>query len=204
VAFSYLLTKQPPLNPLLRFIASAGTYANLVRQAKSKQKIIDKMEAAGLIEKVEAPRPLRCVHHTTLRPVLMFSSFRFNFEDIRRLPPPIIAFDDVAFSYSGEKKDYLYERLSFGIEYVILDVSPLLEEKSHDNVPPAWIPASLFLARMVPGSPPSSTSSLASSNHARVPYPNTSPSNSQNTPNTLPISFLTTKVRSSTSKPSFL
>ena len=42
-----------------RFIASAGTYANLVRQAKSKQKIIDKMEAAGLIEKVETPKPLR-------------------------------------------------------------------------------------------------------------------------------------------------
>ena len=44
-----------------RFIASAGTYANLVKQAKSKQKIIDKMEAAGLVEKVEQPRPLRCV-----------------------------------------------------------------------------------------------------------------------------------------------
>jgi hypothetical protein len=44
---------------LPRFIASAGTYANLVRQAKSKQKIIDKMEAAGLIEKIEQPRPLR-------------------------------------------------------------------------------------------------------------------------------------------------
>lgn len=42
-----------------RFIASAGTYANLVKQAKSKQKIIDKMEAAGLIEKVETRRPLR-------------------------------------------------------------------------------------------------------------------------------------------------
>lgn len=42
------------LNMLHRFIASAGTYANLVRQAKSKQKILDKMEAAGLIEKIEA------------------------------------------------------------------------------------------------------------------------------------------------------
>eukprot|EP00967_Tisochrysis_lutea_P067678 scaffold88470_cov24-Tisochrysis_lutea.AAC.3 len=30
------------------FIASCGTYANLVRQAKSKQKILDKMEADGL------------------------------------------------------------------------------------------------------------------------------------------------------------
>lgn len=84
-----------------RFIASAGTYANLVRQAKSKQKIIDKMEAAGLIEKIEIGKPLR-----------------FNFEDVTRLPPPILAFDDVAFSYSGKKEDYLYQNLSFGIEYV--------------------------------------------------------------------------------------
>ena len=30
------------------FIASCGTYANLVRQAKSKQKILDKMYEAGL------------------------------------------------------------------------------------------------------------------------------------------------------------
>ena len=57
------------------------------------------MEAAGLIEKVEIQRPLR-----------------FNFEDVNRLPPPIIAFDSVAFSYSGKKEDFLYENLSFGIE----------------------------------------------------------------------------------------
>jgi len=40
----------------------------------------------------------------------------FNFEDIHKLPPPIIAFDNVAFSYSGKKEDYLYKKLSFGIE----------------------------------------------------------------------------------------
>lgn len=57
------------------------------------------MEAAGLVEKIEQPKPLR-----------------FNFEDIRKLPPPIIAFTDVAFSYSGKKEDYLYQNLSFGIE----------------------------------------------------------------------------------------
>ncbi|KAG6844747.1 hypothetical protein H0H87_004079 [Tephrocybe sp. NHM501043] len=91
--------QQEEIAHIKKFIASAGTYANLVRQAKSKQKIIDKMEAAGLIEKVEAPKPLR-----------------FNFEDIRRLPPPIIAFDEVAFSYSGKKEDYLYKNLSFGID----------------------------------------------------------------------------------------
>ena len=78
-----------------------------MRQAKSKQKIIDKMEAAGLIEKIELGKTLR-----------------FNFEDVHRLPPPIIAFDDVAFSYSGKKEDYLYEHISFGIEYVTSSLLP--------------------------------------------------------------------------------
>lgn len=45
-------------------------------------------------------------------------SISFNFEDIHKLPPPIIAFDNVAFSYSGKKEEYLYEKLSFGIEWV--------------------------------------------------------------------------------------
>lgn len=102
---------EPSLTLLTRFIASAGTYANLVKQAKSKQKIIDKMEAAGLIEKVETMRPLR-----------------FNFEDIRKLPPPIIAFDNVAFSYSGKKEDYLYKGLSFGIECVPLSPPLILRD----------------------------------------------------------------------------
>lgn len=57
------------------------------------------MEAAGLIEKVEVAKVLR-----------------FNFEDVKKLPPPIIAFSDVAFSYSGLKKDFLYKDLSFGID----------------------------------------------------------------------------------------
>ncbi|KAJ7125849.1 P-loop containing nucleoside triphosphate hydrolase protein [Mycena filopes] len=91
--------QQDEIAHIKKFIASAGTYANLVRQAKSKQKIIDKMEAAGLIEKIEVGKPLR-----------------FNFEDVRKLPPPIIAFDQVAFAYSGQKKDFLYENLSFGID----------------------------------------------------------------------------------------
>jgi ATP-binding cassette subfamily F protein 2 len=57
------------------------------------------MEAAGLIEKVE-----------------MAKTLRFNFDDVGKLPPPILAFDDVAFSYSGKSEDYLYKGLSFGIE----------------------------------------------------------------------------------------
>lgn len=91
--------QQEEIAHIKKFISSAGTYANLVRQAKSKQKIIDKMEAAGLIEKVDAPKVLR-----------------FNFEDVAKLPPPVIAFSDVAFSYSGKKSDYLYQGLNFGID----------------------------------------------------------------------------------------
>lgn len=81
------------------------------------------MEAAGLVEKIEVPRPLR-----------------FNFEDISKLPPPIIAFDNVAFSYSGKKEDYLYEHLSFGIEYV----SPFASSSTlliNILILPAWTPA---------------------------------------------------------------
>ncbi|RSH83849.1 hypothetical protein EHS25_005464 [Saitozyma podzolica] len=91
--------QQEEIAHIKKFIASAGTYANLVKQAKSKQKIIDKMEAAGLVEKIEQPKALR-----------------FHFEDVKKLPPPIIAFSDVAFSYSGKKEDYLYKDLSFGID----------------------------------------------------------------------------------------
>jgi ATP-binding cassette subfamily F protein 2 len=93
--------QQEEIAHIKKFIASAGTYANLVKQAKSKQKIIDKMEAAGLIKPIYVPKQLR-----------------FNFEDVRKLPPPIIAFNDVAFSYSGSEKDFLYKDLSFGIECV--------------------------------------------------------------------------------------
>lgn len=57
------------------------------------------MEAAGFIEKVTEQRALY-----------------FNFAETRKLPPPIIAFNDVAFAYSGDMKDALYKDLSFGIE----------------------------------------------------------------------------------------
>lgn len=45
--------EQADIKHLKQFISSCGTFSNLVRQAKSKQKIIDKMEAAGLTEKVQ-------------------------------------------------------------------------------------------------------------------------------------------------------
>ena len=40
--------EQEDIKHLLEFIRSCGTYSNLVKQAQSKQKIIDKMVEAGL------------------------------------------------------------------------------------------------------------------------------------------------------------
>jgi len=91
--------QQEEIAHIKKFIASAGTYANLVRQAKSKQKIIDKVEAAGLIEKVDPPL-----------------LFKFKFSDTDKLPPPVLAFDEVSFAYSGDMKDSLYHGVNLGID----------------------------------------------------------------------------------------
>ncbi|EGD92511.1 ATP-binding cassette sub-family F member 2 [Trichophyton tonsurans CBS 112818] len=91
--------QQEEIAHIKKFIASAGTYANLVRQAKSRQKILDKMEADGFIQ-----------------PVIPDKVFTFRFADVEKLPPPVLSFDDVTFSYSGDAKDNLYENLDFGVD----------------------------------------------------------------------------------------
>lgn len=93
------LKQQEEIAHIKKFIASAGTYANLVRQAKSKQKIIDKMEADGLIEPVEKPQ-----------------QFKFNFTDMPKLPPPVLAFQDVSFSYDGNMANCLYRNIELGVD----------------------------------------------------------------------------------------
>ncbi|KAH8909218.1 hypothetical protein BR93DRAFT_876803 [Coniochaeta sp. PMI_546] len=91
--------QQDEIVHIKKFIASAGTYANLVRQAKSRQKILDKMEADGFIQPVEQDRV-----------------FTFRFADVEKLPPPVLSFDNVTFSYSGDPKDDLYRNLDLGFD----------------------------------------------------------------------------------------
>jgi len=91
--------QQEEIKHIKKFIASAGTYANLVRQAKSRQKILDKMEAEGFIQ-----------------PVIPDRVFTFRFADVEKLPPPVLSLDDVTFSYSGKREDNLYENLDFGVD----------------------------------------------------------------------------------------
>jgi ATP-binding cassette, subfamily F, member 2 len=91
--------EQEQIAHIKKFIASCGTYSNLVKQAQSKQKIIDKMVERGL---TKAPKP--------------DPSYSFRFPNTGRLAPPIVSFKDVSFSYSGKKEDYLYTDLEFGID----------------------------------------------------------------------------------------
>lgn len=91
--------EQDDIKHLKAFISSCGTYSNLVKQAKSKQKILDKMEAAGLTP-----------------PVQHESTFHFQFPDCDKLPPPVLPFQDVSFAYSGKDQDCLYRGLEFGID----------------------------------------------------------------------------------------
>lgn len=91
--------EQEDIKHLKVFISSCGTYANLVRQAKSKQKILDKMYAAGLTEEVVERKP-----------------YEFRFSQCEDLSPPVLAFQNVAFSYSGKPEDYLYRNISLGVD----------------------------------------------------------------------------------------
>ncbi|GIL89573.1 hypothetical protein Vretimale_1869 [Volvox reticuliferus] len=91
--------EQEDIKHIKEFIASCGTYANLVKQAKSKQKILDKMEEAGLT-----------------KPVQREKTFQFSFPECAKLPPPVLPFINVSFAYSGKPEEYLYKDLEFGID----------------------------------------------------------------------------------------
>ncbi|KAJ3076512.1 hypothetical protein HDU98_002497 [Podochytrium sp. JEL0797] len=92
--------QQAEIKDMKQFISSCGTYANLVRQAKSRQKILDKMVEAGLIEKV-----------------VNDSSLDFSFNCNGKLPPPVLSFAEVDFSYSGDMNhNPIYKKLDFSVD----------------------------------------------------------------------------------------
>jgi len=71
--------------------------AKLARQAKSKEKVLAKMEAGGLTDVVVKDKILRLA-----------------FEDVGELPPPVLQFQGVAFGY--ENQPLLYKNLNFGVD----------------------------------------------------------------------------------------
>ena len=60
--------------------------AKLARQAQSKEKTLDKMVRSGLTEKVEMDRVVR-----------------LKFENVGKLPPPVLQFQQVTFGYNKDK-----------------------------------------------------------------------------------------------------
>lgn len=81
--------QQVEINEIKQFISSCGTYANLVRQAKSRQKILDKMEADGLLEmpfegqyvcRTTRQNSILLYMHSCQRGVLSLSSALFSSE----------------------------------------------------------------------------------------------------------------------------
>ena len=94
--------EQADIKHLREFIASCGTYADKMKQANSKQKILDKMEAAGLTPSPKADK-----------------TFQFSFPECRKLPPPVLPFKEVAFAYPGadlERDGFLLKNLEFGVD----------------------------------------------------------------------------------------
>lgn len=71
--------------------------AKLARQAQSKEKVLAKMVREGLTEKVESERVVK-----------------FHFENVGKLPPPVLQFVEVAFGYSADK--VLYRNVDLGVD----------------------------------------------------------------------------------------
>jgi len=68
--------------------------------AKSKKRVLEKIQD-GAVDK----------------PMIREPSLVFDFQEMLKLPPPVMPFDKVCFSYSGKKEDYLYEDLSIAVDY---------------------------------------------------------------------------------------
>jgi len=92
--------EQDQIAHMKNYIARFGHgSAKLARQAQSKEKVLAKMEAKGLTEKVTADKVLV-----------------MQFYDPGTLPPPVVQFNHVHFGYTSDPKDELYSDLDFGVD----------------------------------------------------------------------------------------
>lgn len=91
--------QQLEIKEIKQFIASCGTYSNMVKQAQSRQKQLDKMIERGLIQPVETEHMVK-----------------LDFPSCQKLPPPILAFEEVSFAYDGDKDNCLLNDMEFGID----------------------------------------------------------------------------------------
>lgn len=91
--------EQEEIKHIKRFIASCGTFANAVKQAQSRQKVLDKMIERGLVETVAKE------HKVNL-----------TFPSCEKLAPPVMAFEQASFAYDGDAANPLLRNLEFGVD----------------------------------------------------------------------------------------
>mmetsp|Transcript_1345 Transcript_1345/g.1578 ORF Transcript_1345/g.1578 Transcript_1345/m.1578 type:complete len:629 (-) Transcript_1345:3743-5629(-) len=90
--------EQEQIRSMKEYIARFGHgSAKLARQAQSKEKTLEKMIQAGLTEKVTTDRVVS-----------------FHFQNNGKLPPPVLALQEMSFGYPGCKN--LYEKVDFGLD----------------------------------------------------------------------------------------
>eukprot|EP01025_Chloroclados_australasicus_P044783 TRINITY_DN487_c0_g1_i1.p1 TRINITY_DN487_c0_g1~~TRINITY_DN487_c0_g1_i1.p1 ORF type:complete len:629 (-),score=93.69 TRINITY_DN487_c0_g1_i1:431-2317(-) len=90
--------EQNEIAQMKEFIAKFGHgSAKLARQAQSREKLMKKMIDAGLTEKVVSDRTVT-----------------IKFDDVGKLPPPVLQFSDVTFGYSSDK--VLYRNVDLGVD----------------------------------------------------------------------------------------
>eukprot|EP01024_Parvocaulis_polyphysoides_P035583 TRINITY_DN31553_c0_g2_i2.p1 TRINITY_DN31553_c0_g2~~TRINITY_DN31553_c0_g2_i2.p1 ORF type:complete len:619 (+),score=100.88 TRINITY_DN31553_c0_g2_i2:59-1915(+) len=90
--------EQNELQQMKEFIAKFGHgSAKLARQAQSREKLMKKMIDAGLTEKVVYDRTVT-----------------ITFDNVGKLPPPVLQFTDVTFGYSPDK--VLYRNVDLGVD----------------------------------------------------------------------------------------
>jgi ATP-binding cassette, subfamily F, member 2 len=90
--------EQAEIADIKAFVAKFGHgTSKMARQAQSREKVLQKMVAEGLTEKVESDRTLS-----------------LKFHDPGQLAPPVISMIQISFGYSPEK--ILYRRVDFGVD----------------------------------------------------------------------------------------
>ncbi|WIA13446.1 hypothetical protein OEZ86_006722 [Tetradesmus obliquus] len=90
--------EQEQISHMKEYIARFGHgSAKLARQAQSKEKTLEKMVRGGLTERVETDRVVK-----------------LHFENVGKLPPPVLQFSSVAFGYSPDK--VLYRNVDLGVD----------------------------------------------------------------------------------------
>jgi len=90
--------EQEQIAHMKEYIARFGHGSSkLAKQAQSKEKTLEKMVRDGLTE-----------------PVKREKSIFFDFPDVGRLPPPVIAFNDISFGYNPQQ--ILYKNVNCGVD----------------------------------------------------------------------------------------